>query len=90
MMKKLSDFKDEKGIEIASEVLSVIMEMLADERNRKQEGEKNKSNRHKILYSNNLQDNNLNSQIYKEFSNIGVQADSVIALMGTFYNHKKK
>lgn len=44
----------------------------------------------KILYSNNLQDNNLNSQIYKEFSNIGVQADSVIALMGTFYNHKKK
>lgn len=42
MMKKLSDFKDEKGIEIASEVLSVIMEMLADERNRKQEGEKNK------------------------------------------------
>lgn len=42
MMKKLSDFKDERGIEIASEVLSVIMEMLADERNRKQEGEKNK------------------------------------------------
>lgn len=42
MMKKLSDFKDEKGIEIASEVLSVIMEMLADERNRKQEGEKNR------------------------------------------------
>lgn len=42
MMKKLSDFKDEKGIEIASEVLSVIMEMLADERNREQEGEKNR------------------------------------------------
>ena len=52
--------------------------------------EKNKSNRHKILYSNNLQDNNLNRQIYNEFSNIGVQADSVIALMGTFYNHKKE
>lgn len=42
MMKKLSDFKDEKGIEIASDVLSVIMEMLADERNRAQEGEKNR------------------------------------------------
>lgn len=42
MMKKLSDFKDEKGIEIASEVLSVIMEMLADERNRAQNGEKNR------------------------------------------------
>ena len=56
----------------------------------KRKAKKNKSNRHKILYSNNLQDNNLNSQIYKEFSNIGVQADSVIALMGTFYNHKKK
>lgn len=55
-----------------------------------EEGEKNKSNRPKILYSNNLQDNNLNSQIYNEFSNIGVQADSVIALMGTFYNHKKE
>ena len=55
-----------------------------------EEGEKNKSNRHKILYSNNLQDNNLNSQIYREFSNIGVQADNVIALMGTFYNHKKE
>ena len=41
-MKKLSDFKDEKGIEIASEVLSVIMEMLADERNRSQEKEKNR------------------------------------------------
>ena len=42
MMKKLSDFTDEKGIEIASEVLSVILEMIADERNRAQEGEKNK------------------------------------------------
>lgn len=42
MMKKLSDFKDEKGIEIASEVLAVIMEMLSDERNRAQEGEKNR------------------------------------------------
>ena len=41
-MKKLSDFKDEKGIEIASDVLSVIMEMLADERNRTQQGEKNR------------------------------------------------
>ena len=41
-MKKLSDFKDEKGIEIASDVLSVIMEMLADERNRAQQGEKNR------------------------------------------------
>ena len=42
MMKKLSDFTDEKGIEIASEVLSVILEMLADKRNQAQEGEKNK------------------------------------------------
>ena len=42
MMKKLSDFNDERGIEIASEVLSVIMEMLADERNRAQNGEKNR------------------------------------------------
>lgn len=41
-MKKLSDFKDEKGIEIASDVLSVIMEMLADDRNRAQQGEKNR------------------------------------------------
>ena len=41
-MKKLSDFKDEKGIVIASDVLSVIMEMLADERNRAQQGEKNR------------------------------------------------
>ena len=42
MMKKLSDFKDERGIEIASEVLSVIIEMLTDERNRAQNGEKNR------------------------------------------------
>ena len=41
-MKKLSDFKDEKGIVIASDVLSVIMEMLADERNGAQQGEKNR------------------------------------------------
>ena len=41
-MKKLYDFKDDNGIEIASDVLSVIMEMLADERNRAQQGEKNR------------------------------------------------
>ena len=35
-MKKLSDFKDEKGIEVAAEILSIIMEILADNRNAKQ------------------------------------------------------
>lgn len=41
-MKKLSDFKDENGIAIAGEVLSVIMEMLTDEKNRTQQKEKNR------------------------------------------------
>lgn len=35
-MKKLSDFKDEKGIEIAAKVLSVIMDILANKKNEKQ------------------------------------------------------
>lgn len=39
-MKKLSDFKDEKGIEIAADVLSVILEILSDEKNRAQKNEK--------------------------------------------------
>ena len=39
-MKKLSDFKDSEGIVIASKVLSVIMEILADDRNMEQKGEK--------------------------------------------------
>jgi hypothetical protein len=39
MMKKLSDFKDERGIEIAAEVLGVIMEILADQRNKEAEQE---------------------------------------------------
>lgn len=34
-MKKLSDFKDEKGIEIAAQVLSVIMDILAKKENKK-------------------------------------------------------
>ncbi len=40
-MKKLSDFKDEKGIEIASELLGIILTMLANERNQEQKGEEN-------------------------------------------------
>lgn len=40
-MKKLSDFKDNKGIEIASDVLSVIMEILSDSKNFAQSKEKN-------------------------------------------------
>lgn len=41
-MRRLSDFKGEKGIEIAAEVLAVIMEILTDEKNRVQEAEQNK------------------------------------------------
>lgn len=40
-MKKLSDFKDGKGIEIASRVLAVIMDILSDQRNMAQKGESN-------------------------------------------------
>ena len=40
-MKKLSDFKDEKGIEVASSVLAVIMDILTDERNLAMRGETN-------------------------------------------------
>ena len=39
-MKKLSDFKDERGIEIAADVLAVCMEMLTDPRNMAQKDEK--------------------------------------------------
>lgn len=39
-MKKLSDFKDERGIEIAADVLAVCMEMLTDPRNMAQKEEK--------------------------------------------------
>lgn len=39
-MKQLSDFKDEKGIEIAADVLSVIRDILSDEKNREQRSEK--------------------------------------------------
>lgn len=35
-MKKLSDFKDAKGIEIAAKVLSVIMDILANKKNSNQ------------------------------------------------------
>jgi hypothetical protein len=38
IMKKLSDFKDEKGIVVASQILSVIMEILADKKNLEQSG----------------------------------------------------
>lgn len=40
-MKKLSDFKDGKGIEIAARVLAVIMDILSDQRNLAQKGERN-------------------------------------------------
>lgn len=38
-MKKLSDFEGEKGIEIAANILGVIMEMLSDARNSAQKAE---------------------------------------------------
>lgn len=38
-MKQLSDFKDERGIEIAADVLSVILDILSDEKNRAQRSE---------------------------------------------------
>ncbi len=40
-MKKLSDFKDKEGIVVASRVLAVIMDMLADKRNFAMKGEDN-------------------------------------------------
>ena len=40
-MKKLSDFKDAQGIVIASKILSVIMDILADKRNMAMSGETN-------------------------------------------------
>lgn len=40
-MKKLSDFKDGKGIEIAAKVLAVIMDILSDQRNLAQRSENN-------------------------------------------------
>lgn len=39
-MKKLSDFKDEKGIEKAADVLAVILEIISDEKNREHKNEK--------------------------------------------------
>lgn len=38
IMKKLSDFKDERGIVVASEILSIIMEILANKKNLAQSG----------------------------------------------------
>ena len=35
-MKKLSDFKDEKGIEIAARILAIIMDILANKKNANQ------------------------------------------------------
>lgn len=40
-MRKLSDFKDGKGIEIAAKVLAVIMDILSDQRNLAQKNETN-------------------------------------------------
>lgn len=40
-MKRLSDFKNEKGIEIASKVLSVIFTMMENQRNMSVSKEKN-------------------------------------------------
>lgn len=40
-MKKLSDFQDEKGIEIASDLLGIILDILADKKNQAQSTEKN-------------------------------------------------
>jgi hypothetical protein len=39
-MRKLSDFKDEKGIQIAAEVLAIIMDILANKKNAEQAGAK--------------------------------------------------
>lgn len=39
-MKKLSDFKDERGIEIAAKVLSIIMDILANKKNAEKSNEK--------------------------------------------------
>ena len=40
-MKKLSDFKDGKGIEVAARLLEIIMDILADQKNLEQKGETN-------------------------------------------------
>ena len=40
-MKKLSDFEDARGIEVASKVLAVIMDILSDKRNLALNGETN-------------------------------------------------
>lgn len=39
-MKKLSDFKGEKGIEVAADVLEVCLDILADKKNMEQKNEK--------------------------------------------------
>lgn len=38
IMRKLSDFKDEKGIVVASKILSILMDMLANKKNMEQSG----------------------------------------------------
>lgn len=38
IMKKLSDFKDEKGIVVASQILSIVMEILTNKENLAQSG----------------------------------------------------
>ena len=40
-MKKLSDFKGEKGIEIAADVLEVIFDILSNKKNMEQKSEEN-------------------------------------------------
>lgn len=40
-MKKLSDFRDSKGIETAAKILAVIMDMLSDQRNMNQKNQTN-------------------------------------------------
>ena len=40
-MKKLSDFEDDKGIEIAAKILEIIMVILQDDRNEEMKGEEN-------------------------------------------------
>lgn len=40
-MKKLSDFDDEKGVQIAAEILGITLEILSVEENAKQNNEKN-------------------------------------------------
>lgn len=40
-MKKLSDFKDDKGIVIAAQVLAIIMDIFSDQKNLEQRNENN-------------------------------------------------